>query len=259
LLSAYNQFSIHKDVREKAKLKGESWVSHVAHTEAVEAKEHSIPVDDQGNDIGREHAEKDTTPGAQLDDAMQLDEPGETTPETSADQMTDNKPAASKPEYDSPFDPATYPSPWPFIPCANDTPPLTETLSFFSPKDRRLADLRNQKERKVAGTTDAKLGVADEDPPVGTTSHAANPGSTEADVKMDDAEEQDLKPTANVQQEEAPDVDMTADNDWDSKEASAQVCTPGENKDDLERFWAFANRRVYYVNGLLYATVKLQH
>jgi hypothetical protein len=454
-ISIYNQFSSRKDVRKKAK-KGESWPSHDVHTEAVETKdkEDSIPsVDDDGDDTERKHgeaavpvandrAEKDTDAGAQLDEAMQLDEPEETAPKISTDV---DESTSKKPKYDSPFNPAYYPPPWPFIPCANDTPPPTlqqrlplhllpqklhvhdpwnclsihradhndrmtpwlskvdiiqtyslslteeskeaalkareqakttedeaakkesvmlilpanekgpteeplievvlpprprkrtqveeahlylsprhmmgvgnhsvvynvewelprdlfvearlcqvcieqdarkqiqelkdqgkweallrdltekseelpenfpdvssgaetsqvsgtkpigritiedyhlpeETVSFISPEDRRLADRRDQ---DTAGN-DAKPGVApDGDPPAGTTSSDAN---------MDVAEELGLKPKGNIQQEEAPDVDMMVDNNWDSKEASAQGCAPGENKgegkDKLEK------------------------
>ena len=122
-LGLFNQFSSRKDVREKP-TKEKSYGGDGADlTEVID--EDSID-GETGSDYSEEDpAENDATVGEQPDEAMQVDEARETMTEKDADQLLADEPAASKPMYDSPFNPAYYPSPWPLIPCTNDTAPPT--------------------------------------------------------------------------------------------------------------------------------------
>jgi len=80
-----------------------------------------------------DRVEKSVCTVEQFDKPMQVDGAREMSADEGADQQTD-EPAASASKYDSgsPFNPAHYPSPWPFIPCTNDDPPpiLQQRIPF---------------------------------------------------------------------------------------------------------------------------------
>ncbi|KAG2034700.1 hypothetical protein BDR03DRAFT_585054 [Suillus americanus] len=145
-LGIFNQFSSRKEIREKEKT-GWSAFSYSDLEKATDGGDSTPPVDDQGDNIGREKEEEaasvangyseevvsvadvddyseDATANAQLDQSI-LETESETSSEDSADHPTSD-PAAPLPNIDSPFHPDHYPSPYPFIPCTHDEIPILQ-------------------------------------------------------------------------------------------------------------------------------------
>jgi hypothetical protein len=141
-LGMYNRFSSRKEVRDRAEGKPSvspsQGASHSAsESPEPEAKEDSTPplydvagTNQEGEGVRAltDRAEETVATGEQFGEPMQVDEAGERLPEKGADQQTDEPTASpSKYDLDSPFNPAHYPSPWPFIPCTNDDrPPILQ-------------------------------------------------------------------------------------------------------------------------------------
>lgn len=157
-LGIFDQYSCRKEVREKAK-SGSSYIAEV-----TDAEDPIPPVGDQDENVGikqeeeavqaaNDDAVEDATAGVQLNDVMQVDEAGETSPEKAADKPTEKpldkpteKPAAPLPNIDSPFHPDHYPSPYPFIPCTHDgNPTLQQRIPLYLlPKKLHVHDPWNK-------------------------------------------------------------------------------------------------------------------
>jgi hypothetical protein len=138
-LGILNQYSCRKEIREEAK-SGWSGCSYIAEVtdvaEATDGGDQIPPVGGQDDNINidqkeeavqvaNDDAEGAATASVQLNEAMQVDETGETSPEKGADKSTD-KPVAPLPNIDSPFHPDHYPSPHPFIPCTHNANPILQ-------------------------------------------------------------------------------------------------------------------------------------
>ncbi|KAG2749435.1 hypothetical protein P692DRAFT_20953361 [Suillus brevipes Sb2] len=138
-LGIFNQYSCRKEIREQAKSgwSGSSYIAEVTDVaEATDGGDQIPPVGDQDDktsidqkeeavQVANEDAEGAATANVQLNEAMQVCETGETSPEKGADKPTD-KPFAPLPNIDSPFHPDHYPSPHPFIPCTHDGSPILQ-------------------------------------------------------------------------------------------------------------------------------------
>ncbi|KAG2367557.1 hypothetical protein BDR07DRAFT_1457812 [Suillus spraguei] len=125
----FDQFSTRREIREMEKA-GWSAFSYSDLEKATDGGDSTPPVDDEGDNIGREQEVQadanETTASAQLDKSIS-ESKGETSPEHSTDHLISES-AAPLPDIDSPFHPDHYPSPYPFIPCTHETSTLQQRI-----------------------------------------------------------------------------------------------------------------------------------